>query len=124
MRVEALVLILLAALLQAVANLLLRGGVLVGGGLPLDASFLLHLGRLIAQPLFLFGILFYIAAALVWFAALSLEDLSSSYPVLVGATFIFVGVGAVLFFQEAISLVRGLGIIVIVLGIVLVAFAP
>lgn len=124
MRVEALALIMLAALLQAVANLLLRGGVLVGGGLPLDSSFLLHLGRLITEPLFVFGLLFYVAAALVWFAALSLEQLSTSYPLLVGATFIFVGLGAVLFFHEAISLTKAFGMIVIAAGIALVALAP
>ena len=113
----------LAALLQAVANLLLRGGVLVGGGLPLDASFVVQMSRLFTQPLFLLGVLFYAAAALVWFAVLSSENLSSSYPVLVGATFVFVALGAVLFFSEGISLIKALGMIVIVFGIAIVAFA-
>ena len=122
MRSEALILITLAALLQAAANLLLRGGLLAGGPFPLDSSFFLHLCRLSTQPLFFLGILFYVAAALAWFAALSLESLSTSYPILVGATFIFVGLGAALLFQEVVSPLKAVGMTVILLGIMLVAF--
>src|SRR5262245_38848280 len=124
MRTEALALVILAALLQAIANLLLRGGVLAGGGLALDPAFFLHLRRIGIQPLFLLGILFYVAAALFWFAALSLENLSSSYPVLVGATFIFVALGAVFCFQETISVIKVVGMIAIIAGVALVVLAP
>lgn len=121
-RGEALALIMVAALLQAVANLFLRSGVLVGGGLILDSSFLLQLGRLATQPLFFVGVLFYVAAALVWFAALSLENVSTGYPILVGATFVLVALGGVILLHETISLLKGIGMAVIIFGIALVAF--
>ena len=124
MRGEAFLLVMLAALLTAGANLLLRGGVLIGGGLSLDSSFFSQLSRLATEPLFLFGMLLYAAAAFVWFAALSLADLSVSYPILVAASFIFVALGAVIFFQEVISMVKVFGMIIIVAGIVVVALAP
>jgi len=123
MRGEAFVLVMLAALLQAGATLLFRGGVLNGGGLSLDSSFILQLSRLATQPLFLSGTILYAAAALVWFATFSLADLSVSYPILVAATFILVALGALFFFQEVISTVKVLGMIVIVVGIALVALA-
>ncbi len=124
MRLEVFAVIMLAALLLAAANLLLRGGLLAGGGLSFDGAFMLQMGRLFTQPLFLIGVFFYAAATIVWFFALSMENLSSSYPILVGATFICVTLGAVLFFQEAVSLPKGLGMLLIVFGIAAVALAP
>jgi multidrug transporter EmrE-like cation transporter len=121
MQNASLPLIILAALLQAAATLLLRAGLLTAGGIAFDSSFLLQLVRLPMQPLFLFGLIFYVVAAVVWFAALSVENVSTSYPVLVGATFVFVGIGGILLFQEPFSLFKGLGIGLILAGIALMA---
>ena len=120
----SLALVILAAILQAAATLLLRGGLLAAGGIAFDSSFWLQLARLSMQPLFLFGLMFYVAAALVWFTALSVENVTTSYPVLVGATFVFVGLGGVLLFHEPLSLFRAFGIGLIVVGIALLALFP
>lgn len=87
----------------------------------MDASVLGQFARLATQPLFVVGVILYGATAVAWFFALSLEDLSTSYPILVGATFICVALGAILFFQESMSLSKAIGMIVIVVGIAFVA---
>lgn len=124
MRVEVLAIIMLAAVLLAVGNMFILGGLSAFGGLSLRSPFALQMARLFTQPLFLIGVLIYAIGTFVWFFALSRENLSSSYPVLVGATFICVTLGAILFFQEAVSLPKILGMLLIVFGIASVALAP
>jgi len=63
----------------------------------------------------------YGAASIVWFAIVSTENLSSSYPLLVSLTFICVTSGAVLFFHELVSVQKIAGLAAILLGIFLVA---
>lgn len=123
MRHDVLMVILASALLQAAANLLLRAGLLAAGGLHIDVSLLYQLGRLLLQPLFAYGVFLYAVAAIVWFSVLSLDNLSSSYPLLVGATFIFVALGAICFLQETVSLLKAIGMLTIVAGIALVTVA-
>jgi small multidrug resistance pump len=123
MRLEALSLVVVAADMTAVANLLFRWAVLKGGTSP-DSSLIDQLARLCLEPRFVLGVLLYGAAAIVWIAALSLENLSTGYPVLVGLTFVIVGFGAMQLFQETISLQKALGMAVIIAGIALVALAP
>lgn len=121
---QGLLLIGIAAVLTAVANLLLRGGVLAHGGLSLAPGRVLSdLLGLAMQPMFVSGFIFYGMAALVWFSVLAVEDLSASYPVLVGLTFVLVAAGAVFFFSESFSWQKLLGMLIILGGIVVVARA-
>lgn len=124
MTTQGLLLIALSAVLTAVANLLLRGGVLGHGGFSLAPDKVLSgLLGLLTQPMLLAGVVFYGLAAVVWFSVLAVENLSSSYPALVGLTFVLVATGAVLFFGESLSLQKLLGMAIILSGIVLVARA-
>ena len=124
MSFRGMILIGVAAVLTAVANLLLRGGVLRFGEFSLALDRLKDgLFGLAAQPLFVFGVIFYALAALVWFSALSVEDLSASYPALVGLTFILVAFGAVVIFHESFSWPKLLGTGMILFGIVVIARA-
>ena len=122
MNLQGFLLLLLTAFLTAVANLLLRGGILKYGkfSLSLDSAKeqFVALGM---QPMFLSGVLLYGLAAIVWFSVLSIEDISTSYPVLVGITFILVVIGAVWFFDEGISWQKVVGMILILGGIVTIA---
>jgi multidrug transporter EmrE-like cation transporter len=61
---------------------------------------------------------------MVWFFALSRENLSSGYPILVGATFICATAGAIFFFQESVSVAKVLGMLLIIFGITAIALAP
>lgn len=124
MSASGLSLVVLAAFCTVVANLSLRAGILRVGSFSLSVSTLgSQLFALARQPAFLFGFILYGLAALVWFRIVSTEHLSTSYPVLVSLTFVFVTVGSMLFFHEGISWQKVLGLAVILTGIVLVARA-
>jgi drug/metabolite transporter (DMT)-like permease len=117
-------LILASALLTAAANLQMRAGVRGAGGLTLQFHTLAaQFGALARQPLFISGVLLYGLAAVLWFAVIGIEDLSTSYPVLVSAVFILVTGGAAFFFQERITAQKIAGILIILAGIAVVARA-
>jgi multidrug transporter EmrE-like cation transporter len=124
MSVRGLGLIVLVAFLQVGGNLLLRAGVLGAGGLSLHpGTFLADLRRLLLNPVFDLGVFLYGAASVIWFGVVSSEDLSSSYPVLVALSFIFVTVGAVVLFQETVSWQKTVGVFILLIGILMVATA-
>ncbi len=117
-------LIAFTAITTAVANLLLREGVLRAGGLTLSLdrfwSDALALG---AQPLFVIGFILYGLAAVLWFSVLPRVDLSISYPVLVGLTFVLVVSGSMVVFNENLPWAKVLGMALILAGVALVARA-
>ena len=117
-------LITLTAITTALANLLLREGVLRAGGLSLSLdrfwSDALALG---AQPLFVIGFILYGLAAVLWFSVLPRVDLSISYPVLVGLTFVLVVAGSIVAFNENLPWAKVLGLALILAGVALVARA-
>ncbi len=113
-------LILLTAVLQSGANLLLRKGLLLAGGFPSQLSDLWPgLLRLAKQPMFDIGFILYGLSALVWFRAISTLQLSTAYPMLVAMSFIFVTIGAILLFQEPFTWRKAVGAVIIVAGIFL-----
>ncbi len=118
------ILVATTAALTALANVMLRAGILRFGELSLTARGLMPtIVGLARQPLFVAGFILYGAAAIVWLSAISIEELSTSYPVLVGMTFVLVTACAVPIFGEHFSILKGLGILVILFGVVLVARA-
>ena len=117
-------LIALTAITTAVANLLLRAGVLKAGGLSLSLDrFWSDAMALASQPLFVLGFICYGLAAVLWFSALPRADLSVSYPVLVGLTFVLVVSGSVVVFHESLPWDKVLGLVLILAGVVFVARA-
>ena len=122
MSAQVLLLVLGSALLTACGNLMLRNGLVQAGGLSIRADGTIGLFlRLSKQWTFVMGFVAYALAALIWFRVLSISEVSSSYPIQVGLTFVVVCAGAVLLFRESISLTKAVGIGVILFGIVLVA---
>ena len=114
----------LTAILAAVANLLLRGGVLRAGGLSLSPeAFADQAIALSKEPIFVLGVFLYGAAAVVWFHVISFEELSVSYPMLIGMTFILVGLGSVTLFGEQMSWLKFAGMVTILGGIFMAARA-
>lgn len=117
-----LTLVALSAGATVAANLMMRKGVLGAGGFGVtSASIWRQSLNLLQQPLFSLGVILYGLAALIWFRVLSTEDLSSSYPLLISLTFVFVTLGAVVFFGERISAPKLCGLAVILAGVVIVA---
>jgi multidrug transporter EmrE-like cation transporter len=108
----------LAALLTAVGNLLLRHGAL---HLPPFQPDLNYLKSASQNASILIGIALYGSALIPWLKVLSIEQLSVSYPILVGITFILVTWGAYHFYSEDLSIQKSLGIVGIAAGIILIA---
>jgi multidrug transporter EmrE-like cation transporter len=124
MTTQVFLLVFASALLTVITNLAMRHGIVRAGGLHLGADGVLGLVlRLARQWTFVLGLVTTALAALVWFRVLSVAEVSTSYPVLVGLTFVMVSAGAVLLFRESINLLKTVGIAVILAGIVLVAKA-
>ncbi len=121
---HGLLMVVFSALCTVVANLMMRAGILKGGGFVLSLSaFKSQTSALLHQPMFVGGFVIYAVAVVIWFQVLSTENLSTSYPLLVSLTFLLVTLGASFFFQEHISLQKVLGLTIILAGIVVVASA-
>jgi multidrug transporter EmrE-like cation transporter len=122
MTLRGLLMVGLAALFTIAANLMLRGGLIKAGGFGVsNQGFFGDILALLKNPIFDIGVVMYGVAALVWFRVISTEQLSSAYPLLVSISFVFITMGAVVFFHETLSWMKILGIVVILAGIVFVA---
>lgn len=118
MTINGLYLLVVAGLMTATGNLLLRQGAV---SLPPFQFNLYFLTQVLQNISFLAGVFLYGAAILPWMNVIAKNDLSISYPMLVGFTFLLVTGGAYFFFNEGFSMQKVLGIIIIAVGILLVA---
>ena len=104
------------------SNLLLRAGVLKAGGLSLSLDRYWSGGLALgAQPLFVLGFICYGIAAVLWFSVLPRVDLSMSYPVLLGLTFVLVPSDSVVVSHESLPWDKVVGMVLILAGVALVA---
>ncbi len=112
----------ICSLLTVLANLFLRYGLMKSGGLAIrSGDWLAGWTGTLMQPAFLAGLVCYGLAAVIWFYALSVTDVSTGYPILVGLTFILVTMGAVGLFNETMNPYKMAGMVAILAGIFLVA---
>lgn len=122
----ALALTVLAAVVQATGNVLLRLGIDRAGGFApagladIPFAFL----RLLLSPAFTAGFLLYFAAALIWFRVVAMAPLSVAYPLLVSLSFLLVAGAAALLLNEPMTARKAVGLLVIVAGIFLVSTDP
>lgn len=114
---------LIAAILTAVANVMIRLGILHFGGFKPTGA--LDVGwqflNLLREPFFFFGFLLYFLAALVWFRVIAAAPLAIAYPLLVSITFIAVTAGAALIWGEPLTVQKVVGLVLILTGIFLVS---
>ncbi|MCX6225980.1 MAG: hypothetical protein NTV01_14710 [Bacteroidia bacterium] len=116
MTIRGLSLVFLSAFITVAANLMLRAGVDRAGVFPAQFQTVSNaIARLMSQPLFLYAM-----AVLLWFYVISTEPLSVAYPLLVSLTFIFVTLGAIVVFGEALTLPKVVGMLIILIGIIIV----
>jgi multidrug transporter EmrE-like cation transporter len=114
---------LIAGTLTAVANVMIRVGILRFGGfkptgaLEVAWQFL----NLLREPFFFFGFLLYFVAALVWFRVMAAAPLAIAYPLVVSVTFIAVTAGAALIWGEPLTVQKIAGLVLILAGIFLVS---
>jgi multidrug transporter EmrE-like cation transporter len=111
-------LLVITALCMAVANLLMKNGIMAADGFSPSVSSLIRLCR---QPAFVFGFALTGIAALMWFRILATQKLSTSYPLFVSLTYSLITLSSFYFLDERISVQKVAGLIAIVAGITAVA---
>jgi len=103
-----------AFLLNGTANVLLKLGAI--RGLSLDGSLLTIALR---NWQFACGIALFAANVIFYFLALRSLPLSIAYPVMVAMSFLIINTYALLSLREPITLIQGIGYVLIVLGLAL-----
>ncbi len=122
MTLQNFVLIVVTSLLMACGNLVLKWSIAqTGFQLGNTNEAIQTVSRLISQPAFWVGVLFYSIATVLWLVILSKQSISLSYPIFVTCAFVFVTLGASLVFQEPLTLHRLLGIALMIAGIAYVS---
>ena len=117
MNLGSFLIVLITAVCMALANLLMRAGVVKSGG---PASLTrAHLLSIVCQPLYLSGLLLVGVAGILWTRVISTGPLTLSYPLFVSLTYILIILGAAIFFQETLSALKLTGLCFILIGIVL-----
>lgn len=115
-------LLLISVIFNVTANILLKKGVVAIGGVSgSKTKILLELTKIASSPFIIVGLMLYGFSFLVWLRILSTYDLSKSYPIFATIVFLFTTAGSVLFLNESVSLLRILGIAIMLIGIFIVA---
>lgn len=118
--IQGLLLVFIAGTLMSAASLMLRGSIDAVGGFGGNLATIHHdIFALLRQPIFILGVLLYGSGTLLWMRVLSTEPISVGYPILMSVAFVTIALGAAAFFQEAITLPRLVGMMVIVIGVVI-----
>ena len=106
-------------LLAVIGQLLMKKGMLIFGAFP--ASQLLYkIIPMFLNPFVFFGLACFGASAIFWLVVLSRLELSLVYP-MVSVAYILVALASWFFFKENVTLVRWMGILVIVFGVFLIS---
>ena len=108
-----------SVLLNAIAQLLIRKGMLCIGTVGVD-NFTQNIGAMITN-LWLWGAMVsYAVSILLWMSVLSKVEVSFAYPFL-SIGYIFAAVIGYMVFNENLSMTRIAGIIVICIGVILIS---
>lgn len=115
-------LLLTSVCLNVTGNFLLKKGVLTIGGISGEKVKLIpELTRAATSPFIIIGLVLYGLSFIIWLRVLTISDLSRAYPIFATIVFLLTTVISILFFKENVSLLRFIGIIVILVGIFIVA---
>ena len=121
MTTSAFLLLIAGVLLNAAAQLLLKGGTNRIGVITLTAdNWPSTLARMASEGYFIAGATFYVVSLFVWIIGLSRVPVSIAYPML-SVGYIINAIAAHYLFGEAVNAQRWLGIGFIVVGVYLVA---
>lgn len=123
MNLAVLGLILASVSLSALAQITLKHGVTVGGGLAAagqDGGVLGALLALLGNGYVMLGLVMYAASAVVWLLVLARLDVSVAYP-FVGLGFVLTMLFGYLFFGEPVGLARIAGTMLVVAGVVIIS---
>ncbi len=114
-------LIILTAILNTAAQLLLKAGMTRIGEFGFSAhNFAPIAFKVISSPFIVLGLLIYVTSVSLWLLVLSRVPVGIAYP-MTSLAYIFNVLGAYVIFGENISLIQVSGILVIILGVYLIA---
>ena len=114
-------LILFGVTLNAVAQLLLKKGMITIGQFAFSGRDILKIAPTVAlNPYVVGGLVSYVLSVGLWMLVLSRVDVSVAYPFL-SIGYIIAAFGGWLFFSEDLSIARMVGIALICVGVVFVA---
>ena len=115
-------LLLISVIFNVTANILLKTVVTKTGGISADTTQLLsNLLKVAFNPYLIIGLTLYGFSFLIWLRVLTFNDLSRSYPIFATIVFLLTTFGSVIFLNENVTLLRVLGICIMLFGIFLVA---
>lgn len=109
----------ISILLAVVGQLLMKKGMFLFGTFPVS-QLLYKIIPMFLNPYVFFGLACFGISAIFWLVVLSRLELSLVYP-MVSVAYILVALASWFFFKENVTLVRWLGILVIVLGVFLIS---
>ncbi len=119
-KIQAVIAIIVAVIIGVVAQLIIKKGLNAMTTLDLSKNILCSYVTIFTSPLIIFGIAIYFASILLWLYALTIVELSYAYPFL-ALSYIFVILGSWYFLGESVSMVRLVGVLIIVFGVLVVA---
>lgn len=115
-------LLLISVAFNVTANILLKTAVTKTGGISAQSSQLLaNIIKVAFSPYLIFGLTLYGLSFLIWLRVLTFNDLSRAYPIFATIVFLLTTAGSIIFLNETVSLLRFLGIAIMLVGIYLVA---
>ncbi|KKP94034.1 MAG: hypothetical protein UR98_C0001G0119 [Parcubacteria group bacterium GW2011_GWA1_36_12] len=104
------------------ANILLKTAVIKTGGVSAEATQVLtNILKVAFSPYLIVGLILYGFSFLIWLRVLTFNDLSRSYPIFATIVFLMTTLGSIIFLKENITLIRVVGIAIMLVGIFIVA---
>lgn len=114
-------LVLLTAVLNTAAQLLLKLGMTRVGSFSFTAHNVAPIAlKVVSSPFIVLGLIIYVLSVSLWLLVLSRIPVGIAYP-MTSLAYIFNVLGAYIIFNEQISLIQIAGILVIILGVYLIA---
>lgn len=113
------VMLTISILLAVTGQLLMKKGMLIFGTFPLN-QLAYKLVPMFLNPYVFFGFTCFAASSIFWLAVLSRLELSFVYP-MVSVAYVLVAIASLIFFKENVTLIRWMGILVIIMGVFLIS---
>jgi multidrug transporter EmrE-like cation transporter len=117
-KMEAIVLVLISVLLGVFGQLSLKQGMRKVGNFELEYFFTTKAFDILKEEFIILGIICYAIASLIWLVVLSKAELSFAYPLL-AIGYVLIAIFSKFLFDENVTFVRFLGILLISAGVFL-----
>ena len=115
-------LLIVSVTFNVTANILLKTGVVKTGGISAETTDVItNMLKVATSPYIVIGLALYGFSFLIWLRVLTFNDLSRSYPIFATFVFLITTLGSILFLKESITILRVVGILIMLTGIFIVS---